>query len=128
MQLILDKMAATIVSAIVFIILFSLQVRVQSNSAGETVSYMAKKHTLNFAEILERDLANAGFMTAPGQQAVLGYSNSVVNGVTITDSLEFWGMGNAGTQARIRYVARNIDSTYADGTTLPMQPRASLSI
>ena len=48
MQLILDKMAASIVTAVVFLVLFGLQTRVQGDSIGETVSYMAKKQTLGF--------------------------------------------------------------------------------
>ncbi len=119
MQLILDKLAASIVTAIVFLALFGLQTRVQGDSAGETVSYMAKKQTLNFAETLERDFANAGFMTAPGQQAILQFSNSTVDDVTYTDMIEFIGMGSTGTQAGIRYVTTQTDSTFVDGKSVP---------
>ena len=119
MQLILDKIAASIVTAVVFLALFGLQTRVQGDTVGETVSYMAKKQTLNFAAILERDLSNAGFMTAPGQQAILQYSNSTIDSVTYTDMLEFIGMGSTGAQAGIRYVTSQVDSTYMDGSLRP---------
>ena len=119
MQLILDKLAASIVTAVVFLTLFGLQTRVQGDTVGETVSYMAKTQTLHFAELLERDLSNAGYMTAPGQQAILQYSNSTIDSVTITDMIEFIGMGSNGSQAGIRYVATNVDSTFIDGKVVP---------
>lgn len=119
MQFILDKLAASIVTAVVFLALFGLQTRIQGDAAGETVSYMAKKQTLSFAEVLERDFANAGFMTAPGQQAILRYSNSTIGDVTYTDEIEFIGQGSTGAQAGIRYVVTQSDSTYIDGAVVP---------
>ncbi|NND71644.1 MAG: hypothetical protein HKN43_08695 [Rhodothermales bacterium] len=119
MQLILDKMAAAVVTAVVFLVLFGLQTRVQGDSIGETVSYMAKKQTLAFAEVLERDFANAGFMTAPGQDAILKYSNSTADSVEYTELIEFVGMGSNGSQAGIRYVTSQVDSTYSDGNVVP---------
>ena len=58
-------------------------------------------------------------MTAPGQQAILQYSNTTVDSVTYTDLIEFIGMGSNGAQAGIRYVTSLVDSAYVDDNAVP---------
>ncbi len=120
MHLIFDKMTATLVGAIVLVMLFGLQSRIQSNTVESTIMYAAKKQTLAFAEILERDLSNAGYLTTPGEKAILAFSNRIEAGRSLTDTLEFWGSDAAGDRVRIRYALETAGSSIREGVSVPL--------
>jgi len=111
MTLILDNISATIVAGVLFMMIFALQIRVQTNSVEETLYYEAKRATLGFASTLERDLINAGFKSTPGDSVITGHSNYVDGDSSIvTNNFVFWGVGSDGTRTRIRYSATPTDS------------------
>ncbi len=116
MHLIFDKLTATIVGGIVVLMLFTIQSRIQSNTVESTIMYGAKKQTLNFAEILERDLSNAGYLTVPGDEGILSHTNAVVGTRVQTMMLEFWGSDEAGARTRIRYRLEPSFTAHIDGT------------
>lgn len=120
MYIIFDKMTATLVGTIVLVMLIGLQSRIQSNTVESTIMYAAKKQTLAFAEILERDLSNAGYLTTPGETAVLAYSNRFEAGRSLTDTLEFWGSDAIGDRVRIRYALEPAGYTVSDGVAVPL--------
>lgn len=111
MTLILDNITATIVAGVLFLMIFAMQIRVQTNGVEETLYYEAKRATLGFASILERDLVNAGFKSTPGDSVITGYTNYLdQDSVVVTSSLVFWGIGSNGTRTRIRYTTTPTDS------------------
>ena len=116
MIFIFDKLTATIVAGFLFVMIVTLQMRVQGNSVEETLFYQSKKATLSFAETLERDLANAGYRTTPGQDVITAYTNVKHDSTDVTTLFQFWGISATGARAEIRYVATQSDSvTVADG-------------
>jgi hypothetical protein len=116
MHVLLDQLSAALVGSIVLLMLFSLHIRVQSSTIEDTLLYTAKKQTLSFAEILERDLANTGYLTVPGQQSIEAYSNKIFGGTQYTDTFQFWGSDAGGNRVRVRYDATVVDTVEADGT------------
>lgn len=111
MTLILDNISATIVAGVLFMMIFALQIRVQTNSVEETLYYEAKRATLSFAGTLERDLVNAGFRSTPGDSVITGHSNYVDGDSSlVTTSFTFWGLGSDGTRTLIRYSSTPTDS------------------
>ncbi len=115
MHFIFDKMTATIVGGIVLMMLFMLQTRIQSNTIESTIMYAAKKQTLSFAETLERDFANAGYLSVPGDEAILAHSNKNDGTTSLTDTLEFWGADAAGLRTRVRYTLVPVDTVSIQG-------------
>ena len=101
----IDRIVAVIVSAIIVLMGFSVQQRAQQTSVGSAMLYTGKKQTLELADLLERDLANVGYETVPGQDAITDY--------VVTDEnllrLQFFGSDATGNQIEIRY-----DLVFAD--------------
>ena len=58
MHIILDHISAVLVSAVMLIIFVLLQVRGTQSNTETTINYMVRSGTLEFAEMLERDLIN----------------------------------------------------------------------
>jgi hypothetical protein len=110
MIFIFDKLTATIVAGFLFVMIVTLQLRVQSNSVEETLFYQSKKNTLSFAETLERDLANAGYRTTPGQDVITAFTNVQYDSTDVTTLFQFWGIAANGSRAEIRYVTTPTDS------------------
>ncbi len=119
MIFIFDKLTATIVAAVLFMMIFTLQMRVQNNSVEDTLFYQAKKATLSFAETLERDLSNAGYRNTPGNDVITAYTNVDYDSTEVTTLFQFWGLTSAGTRGEIRYVATQTDSLVVDGSAVP---------
>ncbi|MDX1740554.1 MAG: hypothetical protein R3178_04635 [Rhodothermales bacterium] len=103
MHFIFDKLTSTLVGGVVVLMLITIQARIQSNTVESTIMYTAKKQTLSFAEVLERDLANAGYLSVPGDEGILDHSNQTIDGRSLTTQFEFWGSDAAGARTRIRY-------------------------
>ncbi len=119
MIVIFDKLTASIVGAVLFVMIFTLQIRVQSNSVEDTLFYQAKKHTLSFAETLERDLANAGYRTTPGEDVLLALTNTQHDSTDVTTLFEFWGIAADGSRARIRYTTTETDTVLVAQGAVP---------
>ena len=115
MYLIFDRLSATVVGGVVILMLFTIQTRIQSNTVESTIMYGAKKQTLNFAEVLERDLSNAGYLSVPGDAGILSHSNVTSGTKVLTDSLEFWGSDKTGNRTRVRYLLQPTIVTRIDG-------------
>lgn len=61
MIVLFDHMAATLVTAALLLIAGALHIRAQQSSVERTMLYTAKKQTLEFADVLVRDLSNLGY-------------------------------------------------------------------
>lgn len=119
MQFHLDRIIAGVVGLAVITILIGLLFRMQEKTVENTNLYTANSQTLNFGEVLERDLGNAGFGIGPGDQGILAFNNVVHGSVTITDTLIFRGVGNGGGSALVRYLTLPVDSALVEGQKLP---------
>ncbi len=119
MQLLLDKVTASIVGVVIVTILVALQFRMQEEKVEITNLYSANKEALSFAETLERDLVNTGFGISPGDSSIIAFHKTNAGMKTITDSLIFRGVGAGGAAALIRYVASPVDSVVVDGVSMP---------
>ncbi len=115
MYFIFDNLTASIVGGIVLMMLFGIQSRIQSNTVESTIMYAAKNQTLQFAELLERDLSNAGYLSTPGDQAILRHATRNTSGEITTDTLEFWGSDGSGLRTRVRYVLEKTKTATIDG-------------
>ncbi len=107
MIILYDHIISLLIVGVIVLLLFNVQQRAQQSSIERTMMYNAKKHTLDLASFLERDLANAGFETPPVEQAVLEH-NTDADG--ITDTLQFWGVGASGERTRIAYGVSVVDT------------------
>lgn len=120
MILILDNLSATIVGMVVIAAMFALQVRVQESTVERTVLYQAKKQTLAFGEMLERDLDNAGFGVLPGEEGITGFDDDSSMGLTFTRELVFRSADPAGNPISIRYRAAVADTAEINGVPRPL--------
>ncbi|MCB0720229.1 MAG: hypothetical protein KDD65_17405 [Bacteroidetes bacterium] len=112
MPLIFDKLTAAIVGSVVFLLLFGLQLRVQGGRIEDSLVYTAKKQTLSFADMLERDFANIGYLSVPGDDVIIDLQSSSYDSTVVTDQFEFWGLGESGSRAKIRYTTVSTDSAW----------------
>ena len=113
-MVLIDRIVAMLISTILVLMGFSVQQRAQQTSMGNTMLYVGKKQTLELADMLERDLANVGFNTAPGQDAITAYA---VQPNGMLDSLIFWGiardsLGSTARQVEVRYKLVRADSAH----------------
>ena len=100
-MILIDRIVAVIISAMLVLMGFSVQQRAQQTSLGSTMLYVGKKQTLELADMLERDLANVGFNLTPGQTAITTYSQHPDG---MLDSLVFWGVGRDSVGAAAQQV------------------------
>ena len=112
-----DHFLALLVGSVIILMLFMIQVRAQQENIEQAMINAAKKQTLELADALERDLANAGYATAPSQPGITAYS---MRADGVTDTLAFWGSDAAGTQIEVRYVVSVVDTVTIEGETLPL--------
>ena len=112
-----DHLVAILVGGVIILMLFNVQQRTQQTSLEQTMMYMAKNATLDLASFLERDLENAGYDTPSAELGILEHNT---NADGITDTLVFWGVGSAGTRARIAYGVSAVDTTTIDGEEVPL--------
>ncbi|NNE35041.1 MAG: hypothetical protein HKN13_07395 [Rhodothermales bacterium] len=119
MPIIFDKLSAAVVGAVVFLLLFGLQIRVQGGRIEDSLVYNAKQQTLAFADMVERDLANTGYLSVPGDDVIISHSSSTYDSTTVTSLFEFWGLGDTGIRSKIRYAAVQIDSAYVVDKMVP---------
>jgi len=117
MPLIFDKLTASLVGSVVFLLLFGLQIRVQGGRIEDSLVYTAKKQTLSFADMLERDFANIGYLSAPGDEVIIDLQSSSDD--STTDRFEFWGLGESGSRSRIRYTTVSADSAWVQDAWVP---------
>ena len=116
MIVIYDHLVAVLVGSVILLLLFNVQQRAQKSSVERTMMYMAKTSTLDLASFLERDLMSAGFNTPPVENGILEHNTT--DG--LTDTLLFWGVGSAGTRARIAYGVSAVDSATIEGERVPL--------
>ena len=112
-----DHLIALLVGSIIILMLFTIQRRALQENVEQAMINAAKKQTLELADALERDLANAGYATVPGQGGITAYS---MRADGVTDTLAFWGSDAAGTQIEVRYVVSVVDTVMIEGETLPL--------
>ena len=100
-MILIDRIVAVIISAMIVLMGFMVQQRAQQTSLGSTMLYVGKKQTLELADMLERDLANIGFNRNPGQTSVTAFTQ---HSDGMLDSLIFWGIGRDSIGATARQV------------------------
>ena len=108
----IDRIVAVIIGAMVLIMGITAQQRARQSNVESTMLYVAKKQTLELADMLERDLANVGYQTTPGQNAITSYSQLPND---MLDTLQFWGLrrdsvDGAAEQVEIRYLFVEADT------------------
>lgn len=115
MQYLLDHLSATLVGLALIVILMVVQVRGQHSSAERTAVYAAKKHTLELADLLTRELSNIGAEMPDGQR--IGKVST--NAYGLTDTLRFRYVNTAGDTLQIEYVLVPADTVIlADTATV----------
>lgn len=119
MILYFDHLMSVIIAAVVTLMLVTFQSSVQETTVGRTLLYSGKKATLELADILERDLANAGHQAPPGQTGIIVHTPATLSGVDVTQTIEFW-TDIAGAQGRVRYQLAGVDSVELEGTMVPL--------
>lgn len=102
MTLLFDRLIALLVSGSVMLLLVNFQLRAQQTALGQSMISGAKTQIFSLAEILERDLMNAGYETPPGQEGILAHSSTYINAIKVTDVFEFWSLVDS-TRTRLRY-------------------------
>ncbi|NND71641.1 MAG: hypothetical protein HKN43_08680 [Rhodothermales bacterium] len=120
MQILLDHITSTVIAGIVFIILMTLQWRVNETTIERTILYMGKKNTLNLGEIIERDVENAGFNIFPGEDGIITHQNTNYGDDTYTSLLEFVSADEDGNQIKVKYTISLLDSLVINGNPLPL--------
>ena len=115
-MVLIDRIVAVIVSAVLVLMGFTVQQRAQQTSVGSAMLYAGKKQTLELADLLERDLANVGFDIAPGQEAITDYSVTDDN----LERLQFFGSNATGNQIEIRYDLVSADSAQVGEETVAL--------
>ena len=118
----IDRIVATIIGALVLIMGISTQQRARQSSVENTMLYVAKKQTLELADLLERDLTNVGYQTTPGQDAITYFS---LHQDDLLDTLQFWGLhrdteDGVAQQVEVRYVLAQADTVEIDETVIPL--------
>lgn len=89
-MILIDRIVAVIISAMIVLMGFMVQQRAQQVSVGSTMLYVGKKQTLELADMLERDFANVGFNLTPGDTVISTFTRQNDG---LLDSLVFWGVG-----------------------------------
>ena len=112
-----DHLVAMLVTGVIVLMLVVTYQRAQQNSVERAMTYVAKKQLFGLADMLERDLSNAGFGTTPGQAGITAHSTGEGG---VTDTLAFWGSNAAGTPVEIRYVTSAVDSVTIEDETMPL--------
>ncbi|MFQ5571686.1 MAG: hypothetical protein ACE5G0_18555 [Rhodothermales bacterium] len=115
-----DHVISLIVGSIVVLMLFTVQQRSQQVNVERTMTYVAKKQLLEFADVLERDFTNIGYGSAPNDSVLTAFH---VRADGVTDTLAFWGAKetNLGTvRVQIRYVVSLVDSVVVDEGPIPV--------
>lgn len=120
MHVLFDNVTAVIVGTVVLILVIALQSDVRDATVERTVMYSTKKQTLSLADMLERDLINAGFGVLPGETGILWHSVDSVGGVVYTDRLEFRSVDPVGNPLEARYLISVAGSTELDGASVPL--------
>ena len=118
----IDRIIAMIIAAMVLLLGITTQQRARQSSVESTMLYVGKKQTLELADMLERDLANVGYQTTPGQDAITYYSRDDND---MLDTLQFWGLrrdsvDGAAEQVEIRYRLVEADTVEIDGTVVQL--------
>lgn len=112
MIFIYDHLIAIIVGTVIVLMLINVQQRSQQVNVERTMAYIAKKQILDLADVMERDLANFGYGTGPGEEGATKFSQ---NADGITDTLDYWGTDALGNQVEIRYVTEAKDTVVVQG-------------
>ena len=119
MILLFDHVISIIIAGVVFLMLITFQGNVSGTTMGRTLLYQGKKHTLELADVLERDLVNAGYSTAPNENGILDHQTANLGGADVTRMFEFW-TDVAGTPARVRYELSLQEMVTLDGIEIPL--------
>ncbi len=117
MSVLFDHLTSVLVAGVIILLLVVVHMRSQQTSVERTMAYMGKKHLLELADLLERDLNNAGYGTTPGQAGITAHTTRTDGQ---TDLLSFWGSDASGTQREIRYVLAETGSVTIDDETMPL--------
>ncbi len=104
-MVLIDRIVAVIVSAVIILMGFTVQQRAQQTSVGSVMLYAGKKQTLELADMIEGDLGNVGFNITPDQTAITEHT---VQEDGLLDSFVFWGIGrdsvgSVASQVEVRY-------------------------
>lgn len=121
MQFLLDHATATVISGMLVLIVFVIQLRLQERIVEKTLMNATRTHTLAVADVLERDLINAGYERNPQyDQRIITYSTDEAFGTQYTDVFAFWGMDAAGNSMPIKYEVEKVDSTIIREVLMPL--------
>ena len=114
-MILIDRVVAVIVSAVIILMGFTVQQRAQQTSVGSTMLYVGKKQALELADMIEGDLANVGYNIAPDQDAI---TEHLVHEDGLLDSFVFWGIARDSVGALARQVEVRYQLVPADTATL----------
>ena len=114
-MVLIDRIVAVIVGAVIILMGFTVQQRAQQTSVGSTMLYAGKKQMLELADMLEGDMGNIGFNITPDQTAITEHT---VEEDGLLDSFVFWGIGRDSVGAVASQVEVLYDLVPADTAQL----------
>ncbi len=116
MYFIWDNLAAGLIALVLVVLLIGMQFRVSQVSNDRTALYAAKKHTLELADFVSRELSNVGSNLPEGQRI----TKRTVNAYGLTDTLEFGRLNSTGDTLRLAYILTADDSVAIGDTTVTL--------
>lgn len=118
MVLIFDHLVSVLIASVVFLMLVTFQGTVSETAVGRTLLYQTKKQTLELADMLERDLINAGYGRPPGA-GIEDQDSAILEGESVTESFDFWTDLN-GVSTRVKYELDLVDIVELEGESIPL--------
>lgn len=107
----LDNISSLLVFASVAFVITSTQFRAQQSAVEQTIAYMSKKQTLEFADQMEREFKLIGAGRDESEDKIVSISN---NADGMTESFSFWRADELGTDYLIGFALSLADSVYTD--------------
>jgi hypothetical protein len=112
MIFIIDNVSALLVFASVAFVITMTQFRAQQATVEQTIAYMSKKQTLEFADMLEQELKLVGAGRDEGEDMI---ESIVPDAYGNTGSFTFWRAEPLGPDLEIVYTLAVADSVQVEG-------------
>ena len=106
MQFVLDHLSAIMISAAVTLLVLSTQFSAQRSATEQTIAYVSKKQTLEFADTIEKDFLLIGDGTDETIETLT--NNDAGNTIEFT----FWREDELGADMEVSYTLTELDSVY----------------
>jgi hypothetical protein len=113
MQYLLDNVSAATILLVMIVLLVVMQERAQRTSIERSAMYAAKKQTLEYADLLTRELSLLGATGDDAQRIDTVFVDANGN----TERFRFWTSNAAGNAVQVEYVLEMADTMALNDTT-----------